>query len=367
MDLEFFPLWISLKTAAAATFFAFFLGILVAGFMFSYRGKVRSIIDGILLLPLVLPPTVVGFLLLLFFGQNSPLGKLLNALGIRIIFSWYGAVIAATVVAFPLMYKTVLGAFEQVEPNVIHAARTLGASEIRIFWQILLPLAWRGVVAGTILSFARALGEFGATLMLAGSIPGQTQTIPIAIFLAAESGNMGEALIWVIVMICIALCVITILNYRGSFLPLFQSAKSNPWSSVVGHWLLTNKGRKSPERKIRKSALSVNLQKDLPDFNLEVAFTANGQPLGILGSSGSGKSMTLRCLAGLETPTWGKIILNERVLFDSKKGINLPSRHRRIGVLFQNHALFPHLTVAQNIAFGLQDISKKKRLQRVQY
>jgi molybdate transport system permease protein len=265
------------------------------------------------------------------------------------------------------MYKTVLGSFEQVEPNIVHAARTLGASEIRIFWQILLPLAWRGVVAGTILSFARALGEFGATLMLAGSIPGQTQTIPIAIFFAAESGNMEEALIWVIMMIVIALFAINILNYYGSFLSSFQSGKNNLWSFLVGHWLLTNKGAKSAEKKIHKSGLSVNLQKKLPDFDLEVAFTTNGQPLGILGSSGSGKSMTLRCLAGLETPTWGKIILNGRVLFDSETGINLPSRHRRIGVIFQNYALFPHLTVAQNIVFGLQNISKKERLQRVRY
>jgi molybdate transport system permease protein len=302
-----------------------------------------------------------------FFSKNSPLGQLLNTLRITIVFSWYGAVIATTVVAFPLMYKTVLGSFEQVEPNIVHAARTLGASEIRIFWQILLPLAWRGVVAGTILSFARALGEFGATLMLAGSIPGQTQTIPIAIFFAAESGNMEEALIWVIMMIVIALFAINILNYYGSFLSSFQSGKNNLWSFLVGHWLLTNKGAKSAEKKIHKSGLSVNLQKKLPDFDLEVAFTTNGQPLGILGSSGSGKSMTLRCLAGLETPTWGKIILNGRVLFDSETGINLPSRHRRIGVIFQNYALFPHLTVAQNIVFGLQNISKKERLQRVRY
>lgn len=367
MELEFSPLWISLKTASTATIFAFLGGILAAGLMFHYRGKGRSVMDGFLILPLVLPPTVVGFLLLLFFGQNTLSGQLLNALGIRVIFSWYGTVIAATVVAFPLMYKTVLGAFEQVEPNVIHAARTLGASEIRIFWQVLLPLAWRGVMAGTILSFARALGEFGATLMLAGSIPGQTQTLPIAIFFAAESGDMGEALIWVIVMVCIALTAVAALNYRGSFIPLAQPASRNHWSSIVGRWLMVNEGGKSPGRKIRNDGLSVDLRKDFPNFNLEVAFTANGKPLGILGSSGSGKSMTLRCLAGLETPTWGKIILNGRVLFDSEKRIDLPTRQRRIGVLFQNYALFYHLTVAQNIAFGLQNISKKERLQRMRY
>ena len=133
--------------------------------------------------------------------------------GMSVIFTWQGAVIAATVVAFPLMYKTVLGAFEQVNLDLINAARTLGARNSRIFWQILLPLAWRGVVAGTILAFARALGEFGATLMLAGNIPGKTQTMPIAIFFASEGGNMQEALAWVLLMIAIALGSISAINH----------------------------------------------------------------------------------------------------------------------------------------------------------
>src|SRR6476469_7488102 len=189
MELDLSPLWISLKTSFVATIFAFVAGIGVAGWMFAYRGKGKGLIDGILTLPLVLPPTVIGFLLLLLLGRNSPLGQLLMQFEITIIFSWFATVIAATVVAFPLMYKSVLTAFKQIDKDLINCARTLGASEARIFWQVLLPLAWPGVVAGTIMTFARALGEFGATLMLAGSIPGKTQTMPVAIFFAAEAGK----------------------------------------------------------------------------------------------------------------------------------------------------------------------------------
>jgi molybdate transport system permease protein len=207
------PLWISLKTAFVATGLAALLGILVARWMMTYRGRARGLIDGLLTLPLVLPPTVVGFLLLLLMGKNSPMGQALAHLNISIIFTWTAAVIAATVVAFPLMYKTVLGSFEQVDRNLLSSARTLGASEWRIFWQILLPLAWPGVLAGTVLAFARALGEFGATLMVGGSIPGVTQTIPIAIFFAAEAGRMGVALAWVLLMIAVSLVVIAGINY----------------------------------------------------------------------------------------------------------------------------------------------------------
>ncbi|MEA5470917.1 molybdate ABC transporter permease subunit [Spirulina sp. 06S082] len=382
MEFDLFPLWISLKTALVATIFAFVAGISAAGWMFGYKGKERGFIDGIFTLPLVLPPTVVGFLLLLLLGRNSPVGILLQKLGIVLIFSWPATVIAASVVAFPLMYKTVLGAFKQVDRHLIDCARTLGASEQRIFWQILLPLAWPGVVGGTILSFARALGEFGATLMLAGSIPGKTQTIPIAIFLAAEAGKMDKALIWTIVMIAIALLAIAAINYGSDSPNLAQSRLTNQvsfligrWSSIVGRWfnfsrpyLMVGKSNAIAEEKIREtpSELNLNLYKKLAGFALNTQVTTNGKPLGILGASGSGKSMTLRCIAGLETPTEGRIVLNGRVLFDSKKKINLPSRSRRIGFVFQNYALFPHMRVARNIGFGLQDLPKEKRQQRVQ-
>lgn len=169
-------------------------------------------IDGVLTLPLVLPPTVVGYLLLVLFGKNGPFGKLLLAIGTTVIFSWPGTVIAAAVVAFPLMYRTVRSTFEQIDQNVLNAARTLGAAEWKIFWKITIPLSWPGIAAGTVLAFARALGDFGATLMIGGNIPGKTLTIPAAIFFAAESGEMGKALIWVILIFIISLIVMTLMN-----------------------------------------------------------------------------------------------------------------------------------------------------------
>ncbi|MBU3113516.1 molybdate ABC transporter permease subunit [Clostridium lacusfryxellense] len=204
---ELSPLWISIKTSFAATIIVFFIGIAVAWFMASYKGRARGIIDGILTLPMVLPPTVVGFILLLIIGKNFPLGKWLSGFGVTLIFTWYATVIAATVVSFPLMYRTCVGAFRQIDVNVINAARTLGASEWRIFWKVAVPMAWPGIAAGTVLSFARALGEFGATIMIAGSIPGKTQTIPIAIYFAVVAGENDNAIKWVILIFIISLTV----------------------------------------------------------------------------------------------------------------------------------------------------------------
>jgi molybdate transport system permease protein len=409
--LDLSPLWISLKTAFVATLLAFITGIAIAGWMFNDRGKWQGILDGILTLPLVLPPTVVGFLLLLLLGRNSPLGQLLNQWGVTIIFSWPAAVIASTVVAFPLMYKTALGAFRQVDRDILNAARTLGTSETSIFWQVLLPLAWPGVIAGTVLAFARALGEFGATLMLAGSIPGRTQTMPIAIFFAAEAGKMQEALIWVLVMVAIALASIGAIhywsesqnfsqNFSQSRLANHCSSLINRSSTIVGRWLSPWKfsgqrfvqqngqarsrsvpagelrsvsaGESSPVSPISTATptvqtLEADLKRDLGSFQLQVQVHIKGQPLGMLGASGSGKSMTLKCIAGLETPSQGRIVLNGRVLFDDQQGINVPSRHRRIGFVFQNYALFPHMRVAHNIGFGLQHLSKEQRKARVKH
>ncbi|MGD1908771.1 MAG: molybdate ABC transporter permease subunit, partial [Leptolyngbyaceae cyanobacterium] len=199
------PLRGSLITAVVATGLAFLLGLAAARWMLTYQGRGKRLLDGLLTLPLVLPPTVVGFLLLWLLGKNSPVGQLLDALGVTVIFTWGATAIAATIVAFPLMYKTALGAFEQIDTPLLSSARILGASEWRIFWQILLPLAGPGVLAGTVLAFARALGEFGATLMVGGSIPGVSQTIPIAIFFAAEGGRMGVALAWVLLMVAVSL------------------------------------------------------------------------------------------------------------------------------------------------------------------
>lgn len=341
------PLWISLKTALLATLITFFIGILAAYWMLNYRGRWKSLIEGAFVFPLILPPTVVGFLLLLLFGKNGPIGQLLLPLNFSVVFTWHGAVIAATVVAFPLMYKTALGSFEQIDANLLRVARTLGASEWTIFWRITIPLALPGIVAGTILAFARALGEFGATLMIAGNIPGQTQTIPMAIYFAVEAGAMNEAWVWVLFIMGISLSAIIAANF-------WQESRGKIRGRGDGENLSTSNIQLA---NIQPSTLSqiglfVDIKEQLNGFSLDVSFRSNEHALGLLGASGSGKSMTLRCIAGIDTPTQGRIVLNGRVLFDSEHRINIPSRDRKIGFLFQNYALFPHLTVSQNIAFG---------------
>jgi molybdate transport system permease protein len=198
------PLWISLKTVAAATAITFFLGIAAARWMAHYSGRFKNLIDGLFILPLVLPPTVVGLGLLLLFGKNGPIGEFLSLFNTTIVFSWPATVITATAMAFPLMYMTSRGAFEQVDNRVEDAARTLGASEWRVFWSVTMPLAWPGVAAATILSLARCLGEFGATLMLAGNIPGKTATIPVAIYFSIQAGEMNQALVLVGIVLVIA-------------------------------------------------------------------------------------------------------------------------------------------------------------------
>ena len=210
MDLS--PLIISIKTASLATVITFVLGIYAARYIKRVK-KYQGIIDGIITLPLVLPPTVVGFFLLLFLGKNSFIGQFLNIFDINIIFSWPATVITATVVSFPLMYRTTRAAFEQVDRDLIAAARTLGASEERIFWKIILPLTKPSIIAGTILSFARALGEFGATIMLAGNIPGKTQTMATAIYSAVQANDQESAFIWAFIIIIFSLIVMVVMNY----------------------------------------------------------------------------------------------------------------------------------------------------------
>jgi molybdate transport system permease protein len=331
------------------------------------------VIESIFIAPLVLPPTVVGFLLLLLFGKNGPLGQVMVQFNFTVVFTWYAAVITATVVAFPLMYKTALGAFEQVDSSLLQVAQTLGASKLQIFWHILLPLSVPGILAGITLAFARALGEFGATLMLAGNIPGQTQTIPMAIYFAVEAGAMGEAWLWVIVIMTISLSSIVAVNLWQT--PYERKVRRNPFGVVESNEPIPGRGGRTESPQIvplAKSRLSypergllVDIEKQLANFTLSTAFTAQRETLGLLGGSGSGKSMTLRCIAGVETPTKGRIVLNGRTLFDSERQINLPCHRRKVSLVFQNYALFPHMTVAKNIEFGLQHLSKTVRSQQV--
>jgi molybdate transport system permease protein len=211
--MDWSPLLISLATSLAATGVTLVTGLAAAAWRQNRAGAGAALIDGIFILPLVLPPTVVGFLLLLLFGRNGPFGKFLLQFGASVVFSWPATVIAATVVAFPLMYITARAALEQTDPHLLQAARTLGASEARIFREVALPLAWPGVLAGTILSFARALGEFGATLMLAGNIPGKTETIPIAIYFAVEANEIQRAMAWCAVDVGISIVLLGGLYY----------------------------------------------------------------------------------------------------------------------------------------------------------
>ena len=371
--ITFSPLWISLRIAAIATVLAFMLGIAAAQFMQGYRGRWRSLLDSLFLAPMVLPPTVLGFLLLLLLGRYGPLGALMGTAGVNVVFTWYAAVITATVVAFPLMYKTVLGSLEQIDRSVQQAARTLGATEWQLFWCITLPLALPGIGAGTALAFTRALGEFGATLMLAGNIPGKTQTVPMAIFFAVEAGAFHEAALWTGVILAISLGGLVLMNRwqtQGARLPILAWIERG-WSKIrrPPHRSCTIQNADPTPHSLRPTPLtpqlSVNLTHHLPGFSLDVDFATDQHPLGLLGASGAGKSLILRCLAGLETPHSGRLVVNGRVLFDSALGINLPSRDRRVGYLFQHYALFPHLTVAQNIAYGLRGQSKAAIARRV--
>lgn len=193
------PLLLTLKVAFWATFFATVFGVAAAYALSRWSSSSADLIDAVLTLPMVLPPTVLGYYLLVIFGRRGWLGQWLSHLGIELVFSWQGAVVAASLVAFPLVLKAARGAFESLNPAYREAAQVLGVSEIAIFFRVTLCLAWPGILAGMLLAFARAFGEFGATLMIAGSIPGQTQTLSIAIYEAVQSGNDGAA-VWLVVV-----------------------------------------------------------------------------------------------------------------------------------------------------------------------
>ncbi len=208
---DFSPLFVSLKVSVTATIITFAMGI-AAAWLIGRLKRGRNIADVLLSLPMVLPPTVVGFFLLLAFGKDGFAGKFLANIGMNVLFTWQGAVVAAVAVSLPIMYRTVRGAFEQIDKNIIAAARTLGMSESRIFFRIMIPMARPGIAAGSLLSFARALGEFGATMMVAGNIPGKTQTMSIAIYTAMQGGNREAAYVWVFIVLAISFVIILLMN-----------------------------------------------------------------------------------------------------------------------------------------------------------
>lgn len=201
------PLWISLKVAGWATLFSFVLALLCARALSRRAGPLPAVLDALCTLPLVLPPTVLGYGVILALGRRGIVGQWLHEAGINLLFTWEGAVVAATLVVFPLTYKSARAALEQVDPRLENAARTLGASEFRVFVSVSIPLAWRGIFAGLMLAFARGMGEFGATLMVAGNIPGKTQTLALAIYSSFQAGNDFRAGVLALVasILCIAI------------------------------------------------------------------------------------------------------------------------------------------------------------------
>ncbi len=219
------PLWISLKTGVVATSIAFFLGIWCARKIMKMKPVSRAVLDGILTMPLVLPPTVAGFFLLVIFSLRRPFGRfLLESFDIKIVQTWKGCIVAAAVIAFPLMYRNARAAFEQVDVNLIYAGQTLGMSEGRIFWKIVIPTAAPGIASGTVLAFARAIGEYGATSMLAGNILGKTRTVSVAIAMETAAGNFDVAGFWVAVIVGISFVIVALINIVSG-----RGMKSRRW------------------------------------------------------------------------------------------------------------------------------------------
>jgi molybdate transport system permease protein len=212
--MELFPILLSLRVATLSTILAGFFGIGLAWLLTHRRFPARTLLESVVVLPLILPPTVVGFYLLLLLGRSGPLGASLEAAGLEIVFTWRAAVIAATVASLPLVVKAAQAAFESIDPRIEAAARTLRPA-VSVFLTVTLPLAWRGILAGLILAFARGMGEFGITLMLAGSIPGRTQTLPLAIYDAVQANDLAQANM----LALITIGIVTVLLFVLSRLP----------------------------------------------------------------------------------------------------------------------------------------------------
>ncbi len=207
-QIDWFPLWLSLKVAVIATAVSLAAGLALAYILARYRFRGRNVLDSLVTLPIVLPPTVLGYYLLVLLGRHTPLGRAFEAVfGFPLVFTWQAAVVAATIHSIPLLVKSARAAFESVDRSMENAARTLGASEWRIFFRITLPLARRSIMAATVFAFARALGDFGVTIMIAGNIPGKTQTMAVAIYDAVESGNtlLANAMVLVISVLAIGI------------------------------------------------------------------------------------------------------------------------------------------------------------------
>lgn len=209
MPTDLFPIGFSLSVALSATTIAFLIAVPLAKLRYYHRGPGWDLMDGLLSLPLALPPTVVGLVLITLLGTQSPIGQGFRDLGLQILFNWPAAIIAATTVAFPIMYQTTRSAFRQIDPELLDTAEIHGVSSFQKVWFLMIPLAWPGIAAGLVLTFLRALGEFGATLMIAGNIPGKTQTAPVALFFAVEAGDLTYA--WLLAWIILGVSLVALL------------------------------------------------------------------------------------------------------------------------------------------------------------
>lgn len=210
--MDWYPLWNSLRIAACSCIIVFFSGIFMAYYVAKLPRTVKGILDVLFTLPMVLPPTVCGYLLLILLGPKRPVGIFLGKLGIQLVMTWYGGIVASAVVAFPLMYRTARGAFESFDPALAYSGQTLGLSNTYIFWRIRMPACRQGILAGTVLAFARALGEYGATSMLIGYVPGRTATISTTVYQLWRTDNETEAFLWVILNLLISAVILLTVN-----------------------------------------------------------------------------------------------------------------------------------------------------------
>lgn len=210
------PFWISIQVAVISTIIVSVLGIFVCRLLYKGKGLLTKLLESFILLPIVLPPTVLGFILLIIFSPRSVVGQFFeNILHLPVVFTMTGAVIASVIVSFPLMYQHTIQGFRSINPKMLNTARTMGASENKIFYRLILPLSKRSIIAGIMMSFARAIGEFGATLMVAGYIPNKTNTLPLEIYFLVEQGRENQAWLWVLVLVAFSITVIGVLNFAN--------------------------------------------------------------------------------------------------------------------------------------------------------
>ncbi len=337
----------------------------------NWRGKV--LVETFVALPLVIPPVATGLILLKLFGKHGPLGALCQSVfGVEIVFTWRAVVIATAAMSLPLLVRAARVAFEEVPERLEQVARTLGAGPWRTFFTISLPLARRGLAAGTVLAFARALGEFGATVMIAGMIPGETVTLALGIYHEVQLGNDSAALGLLGVSVALAFGALATSEWllrrrvadRAGAKPA-PPAEGRTSGATAANPRYAGRPEGAPHAQAAAPRLSLDrVRWAAGDFSLEVDAIFGGGATGLFGVSGSGKSTLVELIAGLRRPQAGRISLGETVLADAGAGIFLPAQQRRIGFVPQDGALFPHLTVQGNLRFAERRAPAQGRAER---